>query len=58
LKAKLTTLQHHMKLKENLDAQMKDWLRDVNQLLGTHYVTPTGAQAELDIQIKVGLDYE
>jgi hypothetical protein len=54
----LTELQRLRKLKGNLDHQMKDWLRDVNELLGTHYVTTTGAQVELDVQIKKGLDYE
>jgi len=51
-------MQHYARLKENLDEQMKDWLRSVNALLKTNYVTTTGAQTELDNQIKIGLDYE
>ena len=57
-KSRLRQMQHYARLKENLDEQMKDWLRSVNALLKTNYVTTTGAQTELDNQIKIGLDYE
>lgn len=58
MNAKLEEMIRLAKLKQNLDAQMKDWLRQTNAILKRDYVTTTGAAAELDNQIRIGLDYE